>query len=64
MKISRVAVFALGLMTAACAGGDEAEETPAVEETTPLPAPAPAPMDSMVMDSTMIMDSTTTTTGL
>ena len=64
MKISRVAVFALGLMTAACAGGDDAEETPAVEETTPPPAPAPAPMDSMAHDTTMIMDTTATTTGL
>jgi hypothetical protein len=66
MKINRfAAAIALGLLTAACAK-DEAEDTPAVEETTPPPAPAPAPDTTAAMDTTHMMDSTatSTTTGL
>lgn len=61
MKLNRfAAAIALGLLTAACAK-DEAEETPAVEETTPPPAPAPAPDTTAAMDTTM-HDSTATAT--
>ena len=62
MKINRfAAAIALGLLTAACAK-DEAEDTPAVEETTPPPAPAPAPDTTAALDTTAVDTTATATT--
>jgi|SRR5688572_25596390 hypothetical protein len=59
MKIARVAALAMGLALAACAGDDDTDVD--VQEAPPPAAPAPAPP---AMDTTMRMDTSSTTTGL
>ena len=62
-KFGIAAMLGLALVASACAKNEEVEEGVPADTATmaPAPAPAPAPMDTTMMDTTMMSDTTTTT---
>ena len=63
MKSSLFTVLAVSSLVAlgACGGADNAAEDAAMD-TTVAPPPAPMPMDSMTVDTTVVIDTTKTDT--